>query len=436
MSIKNYQFWNPVLDVRALQGFPKEIGDEIRDRVLSFELKDKRHLLDEIKLTVDNSDGRLLSPAYLGLGMSFKVAYGYPGLMAVRAMQCRKINGAARVGGLGINSGPNTAAGGSLTLILKSRIWDMNFERAVSAQEGSLAEREDLLINNSTVPDVVREIARRHGYRDSNLFVEDFNDEPILEESSIPSKYSSAEWISEQAQRRGWTFAIDEVGFHFHSSSYAPATEAGGVEDLSWFNGDPDVIKWNIKGDLNIPQGLQKAGIENENKVHKTEGASGPAVTTLKNVGSGVTLGYDRPFVDEDILEGEANMSYEIPTVTKGKMSPTVALNLGSPTKQSAEKSALFFENSAKRWKLQMQLVGNPKVSARKKIFLRNFGPLIDGSWIVRECTHSIKPNQVYITELEAVRDEKFTPKIDPLFQLVEGAQGPQIVTILGAERY
>jgi len=435
MSIKDYQYWNPVLDVRALQGFPKHIADEIRDRVISFELNDKRHLLDEIKLTLNNYDGRLLDPTYLGLGMSFRVSYGYPGLMATRAMQCRKINGAARVGGLGATSGPSTAAGGPITLILKSQIWNMNFERAVSAQDGPLAERQDLLINNSTVPDIVREIARRHGYRGTNLLVEDLEDEPVFEESSIPSKYSPAEWIAEQAKRRGWTFAIDEDGFHFHSSDYAPAIEANGIEQLSWFNGEPDVILWNIKGDLNIPQGLQKAGIRDETKYTKTEGPAGESVTVFKNINNQGSVDYYMSNFDpESGIETEADVAYVPPATKNNRLYPSVALNLGNHTKQSAERSAAFFEKSMKKWKLQMRLVGNPKISARKKINLRNFGPLIDGEWIIRECTHSIKPNQVYITEVgEAVRTKEAAVGMDrTLYGKSQGPAGEQVLVVTG----
>ncbi len=51
-----------------------------------------------------------------------------------------------------------------------------------------------------------------------------------------------------------------------------------------------------------------------------------------------------------------------------------------------------------------MRLVGNPRVHPGTVLDLTNFGPLMDGPWWCWQANHSIRPGQVYITEVKASR--------------------------------
>ena len=101
----------------------------VRATVTSFKLEDEKRKLDTADLVLDNSDGKLFDVDSIALGIVFKLSFGYPGALSPpRLMQCRRLAGAVRLGGVGALSDAYTAAGGSVTLKLKSQIWDMNIQ--------------------------------------------------------------------------------------------------------------------------------------------------------------------------------------------------------------------------------------------------------------------------------------------------------------------
>jgi hypothetical protein len=380
MSIRTYRYWEPVLNIRVFRGFPESVIPDLRWRITSFELEDVRSGLDIIKMDLDNSDGKLLDPQSYAAGIVFKVSFGYPGALSPpRIMQCRKVSGALRVGGLGEASGLNTTAGGIVTLTLKSQVWDLNLQRALASAEGNI-DRE-LLIDDMTIPDVVRNIARRYGYDGPSLHVEDSPNEG-REKFSRPARFSSAEWIDKKARDRDWVFRIDSDGFHFHSDDFEYPME-GGDEELSWFRGDPDVIEWGIENDLNIPQNVA-VGTGNV----RTE--TGVSTFETGTTGGSTSLGLFRT------ESGKKGKSQQM-------LYPNLMLTAPNEGRR-VEQATKTFNKAKSRWKLNLRLVGNPNVRYGRKLKLRNFGPMVDGEWRVRKAIHTIRPGEVYLTEIGAVR--------------------------------
>jgi hypothetical protein len=381
MSIKTYRYWEPTLDLRVFRGFPEQVIPDLRDRLTSFKLEDTNRGFDTVIIELDNADGALLRLDSLATGVVFKVSFGYPGALSPpRLMQCRAINGALRVGGLGAASGPHTTAGGIITLTLKSQIWNMNYQRALSSVEGDVDR--DLLLEGITITDAVRAIARRYGFDGPSLLVEDLPEEPRLESTVIPARWSSAEWIKNEANHRGWVFRIDSDGFHFHSYDFTWPTE-GGPEELSWFMGEPDVIEWNIKNDLNVPQNINiREGSVRKETAFGSFGISTEAGQTFRGAGVWRTK----------------------PKGRQKELSPNLMLT--APNSEVRNKRMeKNLSKAARRWRLRLLLVGNPNVRFGRKLKLRNFGPLIDGEWRARKTIHTYRPGDVYRTEIaEAVR--------------------------------
>jgi hypothetical protein len=409
MSIQAYRFWEPVLELRPFRGFPESIAKTIRDRVISFKLEDDKKFLDKVTLELDNGDGALLALESLAYGVTFKMFFGYPGAFSPpRLMQCRKIIGAARVGGLGKLSGPNTAAGGIVQMELKSQIWNMNLHRALSFIDSE--KDRSLILEKTTIPNAVRTIARRYGFDGPSLFVEDLPYEPIIEKGSIPSKFSFAEWVLDQARRRHWVFRINSDGFHFHSDEFEPQFGNTYMEDLTWFSGDPDVISWEITSDLNVPQ-----DVEVRLSDARKEAAFAQLLAT-KASGATTTVTAILQLNTKDGVSG---------------LSPNLMLS-GSNRKSVVEQFVSQMSRAANAWKLKMRLVGNPKVCAGRKLNLRNFGPLVDGVWTTTKATHDIRPNQVYITEIDARRkgNDLAAGKIKAFFwqAMVANKAGKEIV--------
>jgi hypothetical protein len=374
MTVKDYRYWEPTVDTRVYRGFSYALPN-LRDRITDFRLEDARGMYDKAELSLNNNDGRLFDLNSLALGVVFKLTYGYVEALATpRIMQCRKMNGAARIGGLGQQSGPNTAAGGIVKLQLNSMLWSKNLSRALVNKTKST--NRNLTIERDTVPNNVRRFAKIYGFDDDQIHIENLSDEPLLVENTIPARASLTEWINELAKRRGWIFKIDAEGFHFHSRDFEyPFVDGDDIIDLTWFDGSPDVIEWSIDGDINVPQGVQVAGgsIRDEVNFGQAEVSHADRISfALRNQKS---------------------------TASSRAISPDLLFSASNPGRVP-EKLERFLWSAADRWKLNIKLVGNPRVRWGKKLNLRNFGPLVDGLWRVTKAVHTIRPNDVYFTEI------------------------------------
>lgn len=410
MSVVGLRHWEPTLDIVPARGFREQVIKNFRDRVISFQLEDDfRKPLDKCTLVLNNNDGALMDINSLALGVTFSISFGYfGGLAPPRLMQCRKMKGAFRIGGLGPESAPNTTAGGTVQLELLSQVWNMNMFRAVSqtsraTQPSSISTEETvteftddalgftesrrLLFVRKTIPDIVRILAREQGFDGPSLLVQDLDNEPVYDDYVIPSDFSDAEWIADKAKERGWTFAIDDDGFHFHTPNFEPAN----IEpvELGWFNGDPDVLRWDIDGDLNVPQNVAVRGSDRRSEI-------------ILGIGQGT-----RSVGSKSDAEGGFNRNTLVIN-DKGpggkRLSPDLLLSTSDPTRKQIARVERVLSRAENKWKLKMTVVGNPRLKARRTLNLKNFGPLVDGKWFIRKAIHKYAANQVYLTEIEARR--------------------------------
>jgi phage protein D len=374
VTIAGLRYWEPKIDIQVVRGIPAQVTPSINERIISFELDDDHSRDDKATLVLDNSDGKILDPGSLPFGIVMNVSFGYQGaLTPPRVLQVRKAKGALRVGGVGPESGSHTASGGQITFDMRSRVWDMNVFRRLSSEE---REDRQVLFVNTTRSDIVRTIARRHGYDGPSLLVEDLADEQVLEREVIPSTMTDAEYIADAARTRGWTFSVDVEGFHFHSPRRRQAEDS--IEELAWFAGDPDVINWEIEGDLNVEGLLAASGGSRR----------------------------EQPNVEVATAEHEAGRRGLVAVQGSRRGRRDIQLAVPQPNSRQIEAIERSLSRSIDRFKLKLKLVGNPRVLARRHVKLRNFGPMVDGRWYVKIAKHSIRPSQVYITEIEASRQQ------------------------------
>jgi len=383
-----------MLDIRVARGVRPDVIPNLRDRLIEFELEDHAHLVDKATMSLDNGDGRLFTPSSIAFGIAFSISFGYVGALSPpRIYQVRKMSGAMRLGGVGAQTGPNTAAGGIVSLDMRSKLWDMNIFRGAS---GRGRQDRQLRFENVTVPDVVRALARRNGYvGTSQLIQNDMTNEPIHEDIVIPANASDAEWIREMARERGWVFDVDQDGLRFHSPDFRDAYD---TEELAWFAGDPDIIKWDIDGDMNVPQAVDISGASlreetRTGRFSQTGGAERAEAQSDSENGA--------PGAASDSLRSIASFTS---SRTQRTVSSENIFNVPDPTTQRAARAERAINDATKRWKMSFELVGNPRVRARRKVILRNFGPLIDGEWYVKSAKHTYKANSVYRTFVEARR--------------------------------
>lgn len=411
MSIAALNYWTPMLHLEALRGFPAQQVATLQDRIISFELEDDYRLNDKATLTLDNSDGQLLDLDSLALGAIFNVSFGYPGAMTTpRALHCKAIKGGARIGTGGRtaataairNSGSSSATGGGVvTMELWSKIWGLDLFRA-RAKIGGDPDRQ-LVYTNKTIPDIVRDIAGQYGYKGAGLLVTDLEGEAKHESYTIPAKMSAAEWVHDQAKRRRWVFSIDADGFHFHPPR-ALARDAATIEHLRWFMGDPDVIEWSVDGDLRVPQAAEVVGMQNESRYGTTEGAD----LQSDDVPAGPDAVSVEPGVPQTMSSQQATRVRTPIGVLQGKAGKPIGidrlLSVPNPTRRQREQAEAQINRGINRWILNLTLIGNPRVHARKPLSLSNFGPMVDGVWWTRKAIHAVRPGLVYQTRIECAR--------------------------------
>lgn len=408
MSVATIGTWQPFVDLVPYRGFTPNALANFKDRIISFNLEeDAKKPLDEVTLVLDNGDGQLFTKDSLAMGVVFKVIFGYFGNTAPpRLMQCTKMSVAARVGGLGKISGPNTVAGGNVTLTLNSMVWDMNLYRfqathsVVQRSNDPLTQGEKRKSSypNATIPEIVRELFYAQGFEGATALIEELENEPRHERYVIPSDLSTAEWIANRAKERGWTFGIDADGAHFHGPKFDPP----GINPvtLRWFAGDPDIISWNISGDMKVPQNVGVKGVDTKNEYiigSARVGEAGERTNFTANLGQGFGLRYVTK-------NGEEHAEIYKKKGTGKRLTPDLMINTSNPSKKQAEQAEKVMAKGAGKWRLTLELVGNPFVKSRSKIYLDNFGPQIDGQWYITKCTHSIQAGQVYKTTVELKR--------------------------------
>jgi phage protein D len=279
-----------------------------------------------------------------------------------------------------------------------STLWAMNQLRGVRG-EGRADRRTKFEF--TTVTDAIRQLGVQYGYTGQTLIVDDMQGEETLEEIVIPASMSDAEWIQDKARERGWVFAIDADGLRFHSPDRR--SRPVDIEALRWFAGDPDVISFEVDGDLTLPARLVTNGVINERMAG-----------SFQSLSTGTGNPQDDENGESNAPPAEVGVS-SVPFVIERRrraqpMHGEQALESTGVSERTRVRTERVLNKQLNRWTLKLKLVGNPNVRARRDLLLNNFGPMLDGKWWVRKAIHSYQANQVYITEIEAKRKGPTSP--------------------------
>jgi hypothetical protein len=103
-----------------------------------------------------------------------------------------------------------------------------------------------------------------------------------------------------------------------------------------------------------------------------------------------------------------------------------------APKEQIITVTDSMWERAAKRiiarvdskWKIKMTVIGNPAIFKGTALNLSNFGPLIDGRWVVEGVRHTINTSEGYRTQLDLTKAKKQGPRILTLPLPVTGPGG------------
>ena len=370
MALEGYKLLNPWVSFDIIGGPRGITGADFRDALVSFKFSDKSDgKLPKFEMQFDNSSGRFLNFATLLIGLKLKIRFGYENLLSrPYTVPIKKIKGGAMGGvGKGVRS-PMPDVYGVVAMEALGDVQKMNY-----------SPKDDVWMPTSPMPlsRMVKQIARKYGFRETKIFVQeglgiDTQKESLFDKSQIKDKETVREFLQRKAEERGFVFFIQRNEFHWHREDWKVKPH----DTITYFEG-PDLLSFALEGDYNLNLINVKAKALNP----KTGKILSPVIS---NEGELIGL-------------GGVPLRRGVPPEHAQPKDIVSSISL----KAAEAAVARMTSHVLRRWKAKLTLVGNPSIFVGSALNLVNFGPVIDGTWYVREVEHVINPDG-YTTTIQA----------------------------------
>lgn len=341
-------------DEKATTGLPLDLGD----RLTGFTFEDCEEKADKLTLQLDNFDLALFGREELMSGAVVEASWGYPGNMSPpRRVVVKSMKGFQQL----------TIEGQALAVLMnqqqKTRRWE-----------------------SKTRADVVREVAKEHGYEGTLADVEDTKE--VLDVVNQTAE-TDARFLKRLAAREGFAFFVDGSGLHWHRRRQ----EAPPTHTFVWYSDERgEVLSINVESDL-VKRVGHVAVKGRDPKDKSTIDTSATADTAKRS-----TLGDVIEVVDP--VTGQTTLQKRHATAS---VSPTSAATKGAATSAATAK---FVKAERETVKLTMQVVGDPTIAAKTIVEVKGITSLLSGKYYVAEAKHAIGSSG-YTVELKLTRDAK-----------------------------
>jgi hypothetical protein len=354
---------NPLLSISAVNS---DEGDGVLDfmpsRLVQFKFWDRDKKVDKAELTLKNRNKDLLDNPYFKAGQELLISWGlFDGISAPKSMIVKKSS----------ESGTNFV----VTLKDKSVLMDK--------------QPRNQIWKNVRDSDVVREIFELNGYQ--SIFVDIVNT-PVYRES-ITQKTSDARMVTKLARRNGFVFWVDGSGAHFRprSTMSKPAKWFTwlGVNDI-----DGEILAPGPTIETNFSKDIARVKVTAIDPLTHREVSSEHGIASTSEFDA--SLGKEEEIGDPDNLKGQRQ-----PRATR-----TDSVNIGFATQEEVEVEAekRYREVAGGRYKMKLPIKGDPTVSAKMLINLRNYSDAFSGLYYVYEALTTITPGN-YKMDLSCRRD-------------------------------
>jgi phage protein D len=340
-------------DERASSGEPLDL----RDRIVSFTFEDSVEKTDKASLILDNFDLSLFERAALRAGAVLEVSWGYPGNMAPpRRVVVKSLKGFQSLTLEGL------AASALMNQHAKTRAWE--------SQKRS---------------DVVREVAREHGYDGEFAAITDSAE--VLDTINQAAE-TDARLLRRLALREGFEFFVDDSGLHWgpRQAQQAP------VRVFTWYAdpGQGDVMSINVESDLVARVGRCEVRGRDPKTRADVEASATSAQVDRPTLGTVVEV--------VDPRTGTTSLEQRNATAS---VRPAAS---GTATGAEREAAARFTRAEQDAVKLSMQVVGDPTLRAKTVIELRGVPAFLAGKYYVTQAKHTLSGSG-YVVALELTRD-------------------------------
>jgi hypothetical protein len=341
-------------DEKATTGEPLALGG----RLLSFSYEDSEQKTDKASLTLDNFDLALFDREELMGGAVLEVSWGYPGRMSPpRRVVVKSMKGfeTLTIEGLSLGVLMNQAA--------KTRCWE-----------------------GRTHADVVRAVAREHGYDGAFVDIEDTTE--VVDVINQVAE-TDARLLARLAAREGFAFFVDESGLHWRRRRLDTAP----TRVFTWLSDRRgEVLSINVESDLVRRTGSVE--VRGRDPVEKTTIGWAYTAANAKRATLGNVL---------EVIDPRTGLSSLLTRNATSNLAPTTASTQGAAARVA---EARFVKAERDSVKLSMQVVGDPELRAKTIIELRGVGALLSGRYFVNEAKHAIASSG-YTVDLKLTRDAK-----------------------------
>jgi len=299
--------------------------DFIVSRIVSFEYSDHARKKDQCKMTFDNSDYAMFDRPVFAKGQKLLTTWGWPGrTVAPRRMVVHSVKG-----------GEQIVVTSFCTLSLLDKKKRARFAQGVTDSEW------------------VRAIADEYRYTGQLAHIEVTN---VRRDITQPVWSTDAKMLAALARRNGFEFYIDATGFHWHRR----ATDSAPVYDYI-YRRDPGVgdILSPPSFEANLSKGISRVKVVGRDPLRKTFVEQSVGLKDEQDVSLGNEDELFDPQDDDVGLRG--NRIGEEAWLPAGLTSDDDAM---------ARAGGLYRQTAQGRYKMKMDVIGNPGVGAKNIIGL------------------------------------------------------------------
>ena len=310
----------------------KDVTNDIRDFVSRISYTDNISLVDTLEMSLDNKDGRWMREWFPGRDTRISLQLGYKDDL----LDC----GTFRISEISFSAFPRTCSIHASSTFSKSNV--------------TIKDKKTRVWENTTLSNIVNQIAIEHGYQPFIRYKEDPQIER-LEQDNIPT----SQFLAELAEKFGFTLKYYREKLVFIEWTY--------LENIppSITIREDEVISYRIK---DVPRDMYKKAV----------------------------VKYFDPKTKE-----EKEYVYEDPYLEYGNVHVLNERAENIKQAQAFAKAALNARNAGKV-KPSLSLEGNTRMTAGLTVELMGFG-IYDGRYIIDKAVHSIDSGG-YTTEVELRR--------------------------------
>ena len=322
-----------------------QLWEYLQERLVLFKFHDRTKGKDRLEMTLRNDDHKLIDNPIFAKGQKFLISWGWTGNMTPpRRVVVQKVIGRDQI-----------------VVKCHCRLALMDRDKVSRFEE------------NMTDSEFVRKVAAEYGYTGQYLHI----DETTIRHDIVQNYRTDARFLNYLARKNHFDFYIDFTGLHWHERR----TNMEPVKTYIYKN-DPGVgdILDVPKFEVNLTRAVAKVKVVARDPRTKKEiiAYGGPNETEMEN------LGFEDEMGDPDDSDQGRRA---------GRMARYDVRGGGLMSQEEAQREAdaRYMETAKKKYKMEMSVIGDPKVRAKRLVDYWGMADLMNGFYYLKEVVHVIE---------------------------------------------